>query len=104
MVSATIMPVGIFFADLRMGPNCMICGVGEDISRRRWYGADGIEVFFVDLAVNVELVQSGIGSLSHRVCALGAALGRGIPYSQCCPGGKLSSECAGESLELQLQS
>ena len=104
VVSATIMPVGIFFADLRMGPNCMICGVGEDISWRCWYGANGIEVFFVDLAVDVELVHSGNGKLSHRVCALGAALGRGIPYSHCRPGGKLSSGCASGSLGLRLQS
>ena len=94
VVPATIMPIGIFFADLRMGPNCMICGVGEDISWRCWYSANRIEVFFVDLAVDVELVHSGNGKLSHRVCALGAALGRGIPYSQCRPGGKLSLGCA----------
>ena len=104
MVPATIMPIGIFFADLRMGPNCMICGVGEDISWRCWYSANGIEVFFVDLAVDVELVHGGSGKLSHRVFALGAALGRGIPYSQCRPGGKLSSGYASESLGLRLQS
>ena len=57
VVPATIMPVGIFLADLRMGPNSVICGVGEDISWRCWYGATGIEVFFVDLAVDVELVR-----------------------------------------------
>ena len=31
VVSATIMPVGIFFADLRMSPNCMICSIFFDI-------------------------------------------------------------------------
>ena len=61
VVSATKMPVGIFFADLRMSPNCVVCGVGEDISRRCWYSANGIEVFFVDLAVDVELIHSGNG-------------------------------------------
>ena len=42
----------------------MVCGVGEDISWRCWYGANGIEVLFVDLAVDVELVYSGNGKLN----------------------------------------
>ena len=104
VVSATIMPVGIFFADLRMSPNRMICGVGEDISWRCWYSADGVEVFFVDLAVDEELVHSGSGKLSHRDFALGAALGQGKPYSQCRPGGNLSSGYASGPLRLRLQS